>query len=188
MFSATASATSSATSTATGNTMEEAVNNANTSANTSAYYSLIHPSHPSPDQKSCEKFVLSCIDFRFIDDYGNYMNVLGNSNNYDQFILAGSSLGYNGIPGYENWIPCCDQHIELAPDLHSINTVIIFDHLDCGAYGLVYTPEELAGDGEFKLHVKNLNTAEKTLREKYPFLVKVNKIIFDLDYKPITIP
>jgi hypothetical protein len=184
---ATTSATSTATATATGNSPLEAYNNAYESALTSAKYSLESLEQPPPEQHSCESFCLSCIDFRFVDDLSSYQKIKGNVNNYDQFILAGSSLGYNGIPGYENWILCCDQHIELSRELHDITEVDLFDHLSCGAYGLVYTPEQLEGDGEFKLHVENLNKAEATILKTYPFITKVNKFIFDLSYNAIPI-
>jgi hypothetical protein len=182
------SATSSATGTGTGGTKVEAYNNAYRSALTSAKYSLQPLEQPPLEKKTCETFCLSCIDFRFVDDLSFYQNKKGKVNNYDQFILAGSSLGYNGIPDYENWKLCCDQHIELAYQLHHIYEVDLFDHLNCGAYNLVYTPEQLEGDGEFKLHVENLNKAEATILQKYSFVKKVNKYIFDLSYNAIPIP
>jgi len=37
--------------------------------------------------------VLSCMDFRLLDDTTVFMNARGYNNNYDQFILAGASLG-----------------------------------------------------------------------------------------------
>jgi len=191
-FTATAtaskSATSTATSTATGNTLEEALDNATNSALTSAYYSLAPLAHPPSSQHSCSQFCLSCIDFRFVDDVSFYQNVKGKTNNYDAFRLGGASLGYNGISGYESWTLSCNQTIELSRDIHDINEVVIFDHLDCGAYGLVYTPEQLAGDGEFKLHVENLDKAQATLLQKYPFIKNVKKYIFDLSYNAIPIP
>jgi len=190
-YSATATATCTGTSTASsgsGNTLNEAINNANESALNAAKFALCPPPHVDSEQHTCKDLILSCIDFRFVDDYGYYMNLNGNCNNYDQFVLAGASLGYNGIQGYENWILSCDQTIELSRDLHEITEITIFDHLDCGAYTLVYTDEELAGDGEFKLHVENLNKASETLKKKYPFLEKVNKIIYDLSFNAIVIP
>lgn len=184
---ASVSATSTSSSTATGNTPDEAYTNAYNSALVSAKFSLAQLDQPPKEQKSCEQFCLSCIDFRFVDDVTFYQDVKGKCNNYDKFILAGASLGYNGIPGYENWTLCCDQHIEKARELHQITSVIIFDHLECGAYGLAYTPEQLAGDGEFKLHVENLNKAEATILKTYPFITSVKKFIFDLNYNAIPI-
>jgi len=186
--SASTSATSTATSTATGNTEEEAIQNAINSASISAYFSLAPPLHPGAGKvKKCDQICLSCIDFRFIPDYIYNQNIQGHEDNYDQFVIAGSSLGYNGIPGYENWILYGDQNIQLSHDLHKISEVIIYDHLGCAAYRLVYTPKQLVGDGEYNLHVENLNKAESTILKKYSFIKKVYKKIIDLDGKIIDI-
>jgi len=187
--SASATASSVATSTATGNNIEEATKNAKNKADTAAYFSLTPPLHPGAGtQKVCEQMCLSCIDFRFIPDYVYNQNIKGDEDNYDQFVIAGASLGYNGIPGYENWILYGEQNIQLAYDLHKISEVIIYDHLACGAYGLVYTPEQLEGDGEFKLHVENLNKAQASILNKFSFVTKVYKKIIDLEGKIIDIP
>lgn len=60
--------------------------------------------------------------------------------------------------------------------------------MKCGAYKLQYTPEQLAGDGEYKLHVENLIKAEKTLKEKFPFIKTVNKYIMQLNGEATRIP
>jgi hypothetical protein len=188
---ATASATSSsnATATASGSSSEEAYNNALNSASTAAYYSLAPLIHPPYGRKTCEQFCISCFDWRFADDVSNYQNIKGEANNYDNFCLAGGSIGYNNIlPNYESGRICTDISIDYAYQLHNISEVRLFDHLDCGAYPLVYTPEELAGDGEFKLHVENLNKAEATILKTFPFITKVSKFIFDLSYNAIPIP
>jgi hypothetical protein len=39
-------------------------------------------------------FLVTCMDFQLIDDMVVFMNSLGYNNNYDQFILAGGSLGF----------------------------------------------------------------------------------------------
>lgn len=40
-------------------------------------------------------FLLTCMDFRLLDDIARFMNNQGYNNNYDQYILAGASLGLN---------------------------------------------------------------------------------------------
>ena len=192
MFSATArvssNATSIATATATGNNLDEAIQNANNAALLSAKYSFVKPFGPPVSQTTCSQFCLSCIDFRFVDNITYYQNVKGNINDYDKFVAPGSSLAYNGIPGYETYVESINATIPLAYDLHKIDEVSIFDHLECGAFGLVYTPEQLAGDGEFKLHVENLDKAAKTILEKYSFIKTVKKFIIDMSYNTIEIP
>jgi len=42
--------------------------------------------------------VLTCMDFRFISDTVKFFEQIGLKDNYDEFILAGASLGYSGVP------------------------------------------------------------------------------------------
>jgi hypothetical protein len=42
------------------------------------------------------------MDFRLIDDMVHFMNNLGYNNNYDQFTLAGASLGFTQEK-YPHW-------------------------------------------------------------------------------------
>ena len=57
--------------------------------------------------------VLSCMDFRLRDNITCTLNALSYNNNYDEFILAGTSLGYNGMEGkYKEWEKTADDHIK----------------------------------------------------------------------------
>ena len=193
MFSASAAASCSecatATSTATGNTLQEAISNANTSALLSAQIALRKPLPNNPNAHTAKMLLLNCIDFRLIDYETFLLDSIGYLNEFDEFILAGASLGYNGITGYyPQWQNCCDDHIKLSHQLHDIYEITIIDHMKCGAYKLQYTPEQLAGDGEYKLHVENLNKAEKTLKEKFSFIKTVNKYIMQLNGETTKIP
>ena len=52
---------------------------------------------PTQDQKSAKfakVFALNCMDFRLIDDSAYFMDSLGYNNNYDCFVVDGSSLGF----------------------------------------------------------------------------------------------
>jgi len=192
MFSATATATcsecASGSASATGNTLDEAIQNANQAALLSAQIALRKPFPPNPNAHA-KVILLNCIDYRFVDFEDYLLDSTGYLQSFDQFILAGASLGYNGIPGYSpNWQNCCNDHITLADELHDIEGVVIIDHLSCGAYKLVYTPEQLEGDGEFKLHVENLNQAEITIKNTFSFIKKVTKYIMDLDGKAVLVP
>lgn len=147
----------------------------------------VNTNNPLISFKECKILTISCIDFRFVKNIGYEMSLMGNTDKYDQFVIPGSSLGYNGISGYECMVTSVDKIIELGKNLHNISEISIFDHLDCGAYRLVYTPDQLDHEGEYKLHIQNLHKAELTIKKKYPFIKKVNKYIFDLDYKLIEI-
>ena len=47
-------------------------------------------------------FLVNCMDFRLIDDMVYFMNGKGYNNNYDQFTLAGASLGFTQDK-YPHW-------------------------------------------------------------------------------------
>ena len=125
-----------------------------------------------------QAIVLSCMDFRLVDDTVIKLNRMGYINNYNKFVLAGSSLGYNGIANIKDWDAIFDKHVDLSIKLHNIKDIIIIDHLDCGAYRLAYTEDEINQVGEYNLHRQNLKTAKNTLNRKYPQL-KVKLFILD---------
>jgi hypothetical protein len=45
--------------------------------------------------KTAKAMVLSCMDFRLLDDIVHFMNDKGYNNNYDQYILAGDTYIIN---------------------------------------------------------------------------------------------
>jgi carbonic anhydrase len=143
------------------------------------YISVVTKSNQSKLHHA-KAMVLTCMDFRLIDDIVVKLNNLGYMNNYDQFILAGASLGYNGIVEYKNWNNIFDTHIDLAMKLHNIKQIILIDHLDCGGYKLAYNKQELENDGEYNKHVENLKKAKETLNNKYPGLL-VKMFIIDIE-------
>ena len=114
--------------------------------------------------------MITCIDFRLADNIVCQMNNLNLKNNYDEFILAGTSLGYNGLNGsYPNWAQAADDHITIAYNLHHISTIILIDHMQCGAYKVAYTElvNSMGTVDEYNLHKTNLNTAAYTLMSKF---------------------
>lgn len=120
------------------------------------------------NKKTAIAYTLSCIDFRLRDNITCNLNLLGYKNNHDDFILAGSSLGYNGIGDlYSSWASVADDHVVIAYDLHKISEIILIDHMDCGAYAIVYPNLTLNTPEEYALHVKNLNIAAETMRVKF---------------------
>ena len=52
--------------------------------------------------KSATTNLISCMGFRLIDDTCRFMDRIGSSNNYDQFILLGASLKFNQTK-YHHW-------------------------------------------------------------------------------------
>ena len=83
-----------------------------------------------------DALLLSCIDYRLIDETERYMTGRGLRNKYDQVILAGAALG--ALTGkYPAWGTTFWDHLGLAIQLHQIRKVMLMDHRDCGAYKLV---------------------------------------------------
>lgn len=124
-------------------------------------------------------FLLHCMDFRLIDDVDRWMAQLGYTNDYDDFILAGASLGYNQTE-YPVWKQVYETHLELARRLHHIEEVAIIDHMNCGAYRLFYHRDDLSEKEERELHLQNLDETARKVQEKYPDL-RVSTFLMQLD-------
>jgi len=123
--------------------------------------------------------VITCMDFRLIDDAVLFFNSIGLNNNYDNFILAGASLGYNQTV-YSAWSETFDKHIELAEQLHDITDVIVLDHMQCGAYKLFYNLQSIPRANEIEKHKDNFIKFTQTINQKYPHLT-VSTYLMDLD-------
>ena len=118
-------------------------------------------------------FVITCIDFRLIDDAVYYLNSKGYVDDYDEFILAGASLGYNtslnGVNSqFSRWDKILENHIDISYTLHKIKEIICMEHMDCGAYkaqlngGNAFSKYE-----ELNKHVNELNNFKMTINNKY---------------------
>jgi hypothetical protein len=75
---------------------------------------------PTQDQMTAHTakgFIVSCMDFRLLDDIVKFMNQKGLNKNYDQFILAGASLGLtqNKFPHWGNSLL---DHMNIGESLH----------------------------------------------------------------------
>jgi carbonic anhydrase len=111
-----------------------------------------------------DALVLTCIDYRFVHVIHQYMHEHYPSLSYDHAILAGASLGvFAGI--FPGWASTFWEHLEVAIDLHGIQTVIILDHRDCGAYREFEALPE-APDPESP-HYPDYLTQEQTIHEHY---------------------
>ncbi len=130
---------------------------------------------------TAKALVITCMDFRLIDDAVYFLNSKGYNNNYDNIILAGASLGYNQTK-YDSWKKTVDDHIGLAKKLHHIKEIIVIDHMDCGAYKLFYEKTKLSRTEEIKLHKENFAKFEKLIYQTYPEL-KVYCYLMDIDGK-----
>jgi hypothetical protein len=132
-----------------------------------------------------DALILTCIDFRFIDIIVNFMIDNGYINEYDQFILAGASLGYNTalnldpnsqycteIPSYNDpstntWKTVFNQHVNLSSALHNIKKIFIIDHMDCSAYKDFYGLKGPNSDLMYPYHIYNLKKCVQQLKETF---------------------
>lgn len=107
------------------------------------------------------------------------------TNRYDQFILAGASIGaligakhYNTkeLPynrSYKSWYKALLNHIDVAVDLHDIRDVYIVEHRNCGAYKKFlpngqgdYSNNSVGNPTEFLDHRKFSKDLSKILSKK----------------------
>lgn len=87
--------------------------------------------------------MLSCMDYRLVDDLVKFMEAEGLNDNYDHVVLAGASLGAVSDK-FKDWHETFWQHLDVAIKLHHIEEVIVIDHRDCGAYKLALGAEAVA--------------------------------------------
>jgi carbonic anhydrase len=131
-----------------------------------------------------DSVVLSCMDFRLMDDVGVYLDGRGLKNNYDHLILAGASLGAV-TSNYPHWGQAFFEHLGLAIKLHNVHRAILIDHRDCGAYRLIFG-KDTKGEEEKKLHATQLHHLAKLIHEKHQKLT-IETYLMDLDGKVETI-
>lgn len=126
--------------------------------------------------------LLSCMDYRLMDDIAAYMQKRGLKNKYDHVILAGASLGAITTAEPE-WGATFWDHVGVAKKLHHIKKIIVMDHRDCGAYK-VFLNADVAGDPtqETALHAVQLRTLHDQIKAKHPDLA-VELLLMDLKGK-----
>ncbi len=134
-------------------------------------------SFPVRAHGGAEALLLSCMDYRLVDDIVHYMDGRGMTNKYDHIILAGASLG--AVSKSLGWAQTFWKHLDVAINLHHIHKVIILDHKDCGAYRLVLK-KSLTGEAEMEAHRKEMHILEAAVKKRKPGL-EVEKLMMDLE-------
>ncbi|MGG7055270.1 carbonic anhydrase [Nitrosomonas sp. ANs5] len=123
--------------------------------------------------------LLSCMDYRLMDEIERYMLRKGLYHNYDHIVLAGASLGAI-TEKYPAWTRTFWDHLDLSVTLHGIHTVIVMDHRDCGAYKMLLGEDYSSDlDKETAVHTANLMHLKKMINEKYP-QIEVETLLMDL--------
>jgi len=136
--------------------------------------------------KNSEVFLISCMDFRLLDDIVRAMDRLGYNNNYDQFIVAGSSLGVVQDK-FPHWGKTCIEHMEIGLKLHDFRKVMVIDHEDCGAYKKFFP--ELVGNLELekKYHAEYIQKLFELLIRNFPNM-DFESYLMDLDGNVKAVP
>lgn len=130
-----------------------------------------------------DALLLSCMDYRLMDDVGHYMDGIGMTNKYDHIILAGASLGAT-TGKFPAWNQTFWEHLGVAIQLHHIHKVFVIDHRDCGAYKVVYS-YDYGQDraAETKIHSETLHLLGATIKQRHPEIKEVELLLMGLDGK-----
>ena len=114
-----------------------------------------------------EVLLLSCMDYRLVDETERYMNRRGLRDKYDHIVLAGASLGAV-TEKYPDWNQTFWDHLGVAIDLHKIHKVMILDHRDCGAYKLILGEDfSKHPKKETEVHATYLKRLKELIKQKH---------------------
>ena len=127
-----------------------------------------------------DALLLSCMDYRLMDEVERYMSGRGLRNKYDHVILAGASLGAI-TDKFPAWNQTFWEHLDVAIKLHNIHQLILLDHRDCGAYKVILGSEHAKdAQQEKQVHAIQLQKLKAMIGEKYPKL-HVETLLMALD-------
>lgn len=147
--------------------------------------SLLTVALPGGDARAAgtaEVLLLTCMDYRLIDDTERYMSGRGLRDKYDHIILAGASLGAL-TDKYPAWNKTFWEHLDVAIQLHHTHKVIVIDHRDCGAYKVVLGEDFSKNRAkETVVHAEKLQELRKQISKKYSKL-EVELLLMDLEGK-----
>lgn len=115
--------------------------------------------------KHASTYLITCMDFRLIDDVCKVMDLMGFNNNYDHFIVAGGSLGLIQDK-FPHWGQTAIDHMEIGLNLHEFRKIMLIDHEDCGAFKK-FMPYQNK-DEEYSNHKTCMQKAYHTLAKKFP--------------------
>ena len=129
---------------------------------------------------TAEALLLSCMDFRLVDDLVKFMDGKGLTNEYDHVVLAGASAGATSDK-FSGWHETFWSHLKVAIDLHKIKKVMVIDHRDCGAYKIAFGPDHAKDPAlELAVHAAVLRPFAAKIREKYA-AIEVETYLMALD-------
>lgn len=117
-----------------------------------------------------QALVVTCMDYRVVDETTHWFDAKGMTNNYDLVALAGATLAATS-PKFPNSNAAFWDHVGFAKQLHHISKVVMVDHFDCGAYRLAAgATENMARDPEIALHKAEMVKLKAALKQRHPDL------------------
>src|SRR5512141_2908275 len=116
----------------------------------------------------CDALVVHCMDYRLQKFLQPWITVRFGYDNFDIISLAGAVHDYEMVLKY----------VQLAVQIHTINTVTLINHEDCRAYGR---------DGTYKRHCHDLRDAHTKIKALFPKLdVETYYLHLDGTFEAIT--
>ena len=137
-------------------------------------------SDPAQANGKARALMLSCMDYRLVDDLVNFMEAHDYHDEYDHVVLAGASLGAVH-EAFADWHAVFWRHLDLAKQLHGVTEVIVIDHRDCGAYRLALTEAAVdTTEKETAAHRETMLEFARQVTERHPDL-QVYGVLMGLD-------
>jgi carbonic anhydrase len=126
---------------------------------------------------SYQAMLLSCIDPRTQAPVAAWMaqpqsdsHLMSLTGLYSQFTIAGASAAVVA-PAFKAWRIAFWDNLGATIQLHKINTLVVVDHGDCGAFGIAYGQDVLADpDVELKKHIETTTALQKEIAAQHPNL------------------
>lgn len=150
--------------------------------------SLVSVASPLRASGTAKAIMLSCMDFRLVDDLVAYMDGHEMHDEYDHVVLAGASLGAIHEK-FADWHQVFWDHVGLAVKLHHVEEIVVIDHRDCGAYKLALGADSVSTpELETAAHTAVINTFAVEAAKRFPELkVKAYLMALDGSVEPIAI-
>lgn len=123
--------------------------------------------------------VFHCMDFRFVSGIQKFLAERGLKDIFDLVAFAGSAKNL-ASPDEPSDRAFALRQMDIARRLHGISEVLLFNHLDCGAYG--GSSAFASAAEEHDRHVADLGKAREIIRQRFPDLT-VHLLIAFLDGK-----
>lgn len=119
--------------------------------------------------------LLSCIDPRtqapvatWMDQPATDSHAMALTGLYSQFSIAGASAAVIA-PAFKAWRKAFWDNLGASIELHKIDTLIVVDHGNCGAYGIAFGKHVLSNpEVELKAHMKDATALQKEVARRHP--------------------